>query len=165
MEKADMNKVSVLFVCLGNICRSPTAQGVFEKFVDEAGLQAKISVDSAGTSTWHIGAPPDSRSAAAALQAGYDISRLRGRKVVAEDFSNFDYVLAMDEANLVELEEIRPANFQGHLGLFLDFSADKEYREVPDPYHGTGEGFRLVLTLIEGAAKGLLNHIKKTSVH
>jgi len=156
-----MKKVSVLFVCLGNICRSPTAHGVFQKFVDDAGLSTQIIVDSAGTSGWHIGEPPDKRSAAAALKVGYDLSNLRGRKAVKQDFEHFDYVLAMDEANLVELETLRPSGYTGHLGLFLDFSTEKNYREVPDPYYGNGDGFKLVLSLVEDASMNLLSHIKE----
>lgn len=157
-----MHKISVLFVCLGNICRSPTAHGVFQKMVEDAGLSAQIFVDSAGTSDWHVGKPPDKRSAAEALKAGYDLSALRGRQAVRQDFVSFDYILAMDEANLADLQELCPATYTGHLGLFLDFSLDKEYREVPDPYHGGGEGFKVVLSLVEDASAQLLNHIKLT---
>lgn len=158
-----MYKVKVLFVCLGNICRSPTAQGVFQKHVDEAGLGSQIFVDSAGTSGWHIGEPPDRRSAEAARKAGYDLSELRGRQVERRDFENFHYILAMDENNLANLEELCPSSFSGHLGLFLEFAVDPRYQEVPDPYYGDGEGFNLVLSLIEDASAGLLRHIRKST--
>lgn len=156
-----MAKVRVLFVCLGNICRSPTAHGVFQKFVDQAGLSADITVDSAGTSNWHIDEAPDRRSSEAALAAGYDLSSLRGRQVARKDFEKFDYILAMDESNLADLEELCPSSFSGHLGLFLEFARNKNYQEVPDPYHGGEEGFGLVLSLIEDASAGLLKHLKK----
>lgn len=155
-----MYKVRVLFVCLGNICRSPTAQGVFQKMVDDSGLSADIFVDSAGTSSWHIGEPPDKRSSAAALKAGYDLSAQRGRQAVRRDFDNFDYILAMDKANLSELQNLCPAKYKGHLGLFLPFAWDLAYTEVPDPYHGNGEGFKVVLSLVEAASAALLTHIK-----
>lgn len=159
-----MAKVRVLFICLGNICRSPTAHGVFQKYVDDAGLNAEIFVDSAGTSNWHIDEPPDRRSADAALAAGYDLSVLRGRQVTRRDFEKFDYILAMDESNLAALEELCPSNFDGHLGLFLEFARNKDYQEVPDPYHGDEAGFSLVLSLIEDASAGLLRQIKKKLV-
>lgn len=154
-----MKPTKVLMVCLGNICRSPTAQGVFESKVAEAGLAHVIEVDSAGTSNWHVGEPPDRRSQQAALQRGYDLSAQRGRQVQRSDFEAFDYILAMDEANLRDLEDIKPANFDGHLGLFLDFMGEKG-AEVPDPYHGGQAGFNHVLDLVENASEGLLLAIK-----
>ncbi|TXS93001.1 low molecular weight phosphotyrosine protein phosphatase [Parahaliea maris] len=153
-----MTQVNVLFVCLGNICRSPTAHGVFEQRVAQRGLQERIVVDSCGTGDWHIGHPPDRRAQAAALQRGYDLSHLRARQVEPADFSLFDYVLAMDESNLGDLRAMRPASFAGHLGLFLDF-ADTGLREVPDPYYGGDDGFDHVLDLIEAASDGLLTDI------
>lgn len=151
-------QVKVLFVCLGNICRSPTAHGVFEHRVAEAGLNERIAVESCGTGDWHIGHPPDPRTQAAALERGYDLSHLRARRVQLADFRNFDYILAMDESNLSHLEAMRPADFAGHLGLFLDFADSDEY-EVPDPYYGGDEGFGHVLELIEAASDGLLAEI------
>ncbi len=147
--------VSVLFVCLGNICRSPTAEGVFRALVQEAGLADSIRIDSAGTSDWHIGAPPDPRTVRAARQRGYDLDSLRGRQASREDFQRFDYVLAMDDNNLRHLQRLAPADYSGHLGLFLAFGQSGR-REVPDPYHGGAEGFALVLDLIEEASRGLL---------
>ncbi len=153
--------VKVLFVCLGNICRSPTADGVFRKLVADAGLDDQINVDSAGTAGWHIGRAPDARTVAAAKNRGYDLSELRARQVSKMDFFEYDYILAMDNANLGDLKSLKPANYTGHLGLFLAFSEQDEYREVPDPYHGGSEGFELVLDLVEDAAQGLLNEIRK----
>lgn len=152
---------NVLFVCLGNICRSPTADGIFRELVANAKLDQKIMVDSAGTGAWHIGKAPDSRTVAAARTRGYDLSVLRARQVTARDFDEFDYVLAMDEANLSDLQQLKPAHFTGHLGLFLEFGARGDYREVPDPYYGGRDGFELVLDLVEDAAQGLLKHIRQ----
>lgn len=151
----------VLFVCLGNICRSPTADGIFRELVNRAKLEQKIIVDSAGTGDWHIGKAPDSRTIAAAKKRGYDLSVLRARQVSAADFEEFDYVLAMDNANLRDLQRLKPTHFSGHLGLFLEFGSDKNYREVPDPYYGGDDGFELVLDLVEEAAEGLLMHIRQ----
>lgn len=151
----------VLFVCLGNICRSPTADGIFRELVKREKLDQKIIVDSAGTGGWHIGKAPDPRTIAAAKKRGYDLSPLRARQVNAADFDEFDFVLAMDNANLRDLHNIKPVHYTGHLGLFLEFGAHKHHREVPDPYYGEGDGFELVLDLVEGAAQGLLTHIRQ----
>jgi protein-tyrosine phosphatase len=151
----------VLFVCLGNICRSPTADGIFRELVAQAKLDQKIIVDSAGTSNWHPGKAPDPRTTAAARKRGYDLSVLRARQVKVQDFDEFDFILAMDEANLADLQRMKPAHFSGHLGLFLEFAQRLDYREVPDPYYGGGEGFELVLDLVEDAAQGLLNHVRQ----
>lgn len=153
--------VRVLFVCLGNICRSPTAEGIFRKLVVDARMDDQIDIDSAGTGGWHIGKAPDARTVSAARQRQYDLSSLRARQVSAIDFESFDYVLAMDEANLSDLRVMVPADYQGHLGLFLDFSDQSTHTEVPDPYYGGTAGFELVLDLIEDAAKGLLFHIQQ----
>ena len=160
--------VSVLFVCLGNICRSPTAHGVFQQLVDRHHLQHAIAVDSAGTGDWHIGRAPDKRSTATAAQRGYDLSVLRARQVSAEDFTRFDYILAMDAQNLRDLQSMRPANFSGELDLFLRYRegryregryGDSVLNEVPDPYYGESDGFEQVLDLVEDAAQGLLRAI------
>jgi low molecular weight protein-tyrosine phosphatase len=153
------NSTSVLFVCLGNICRSPTAEGVFTALAAREGLQETIHVDSCGTSDWHIGSPPDSRATAAAAERGYDISQLRGRQVDAGDFERFDFILAMDEDNLAELDALRPDHYSGHLGLFLEFARDTALTNVPDPYYKGDEGFVHVLDLIESASAGLLQRI------
>ena len=152
--------VKVLFVCLGNICRSPTAEGVFTHQLREAGLLDLVSVDSAGTGHWHVGKAPDSRAIAAAASRAYDISRLRARQVDAADFTAFDYVLAMDEANLDELRALCPEDFSGHLGLFLNFAAPGSPTAVPDPYYGGAAGFDEVLDLVEAASAGLLQDIR-----
>jgi protein-tyrosine phosphatase len=153
--------IKVLFVCLGNICRSPTAEAVMRKLVADAGLATEISVDSAGTASWHIGRAPDPRTVAAAAKRGVDLSPLRGRQVTRNDFDHFDYVVAMDNANLAELQGLKPVDYRGHLGLFLAFGEQQDYREVPDPYHGGEAGFERVLDLVEDAALGLLNDIRK----
>ncbi|GAB3272234.1 low molecular weight protein-tyrosine-phosphatase [Parahaliea aestuarii] len=152
------SQVRILFVCLGNICRSPTAHGVFEQMVAARGLSARVEVDSCGTGDWHIGRAPDQRAQAAAAARGYDLQHLRARQVSPADFDRFDYILAMDESNLRDLQAMRPASFTGHLGLFLPF-ADSPEREVPDPYYGGDEGFDRVLDLIEAASSGLLAEI------
>ncbi len=150
--------IRVLFVCLGNICRSPTAHAIFEKKIIDEGLQYKIIVDSAGTGDWHIGRAPDRRACETASQHGYDLTQLRARQVKPEDFSEFDYVLAMDKQNLLDLKTMTPPQFAGHLGLFLDYSRS-EKKEVPDPYTGGKEGFEEVLNLIEDASNGLFDHL------
>ena len=137
--------VSVLFVCLGNICRSPTADVVFRQYVREAGLEEKIRIDSAGTGDWHIGRAPDPRTQEAAARRGYDMSSLRARQVTPADFYAFDVVLAMDNANLADLEAMRPSDANGTLARFLDYATDSAEREVPDPYYGGNDGFDQVL--------------------
>lgn len=154
-------KVKVLFVCMGNICRSPTAEAVFRHYVEQAGLQDRVHIDSAGTHDYHIGDAPDLRTQRAAKQRGYDMSQLRGRQVDAEDFGRFDYVLAMDEANLSILQRLRPRDATSHLGLFLEFAERHREREVPDPYYGGTDGFERVLDMVEDAAGGLLKHIRE----
>jgi len=154
-------KIRVLFVCMGNICRSPTAEGVFRHLVEEQGLGEKIIIDSAGTHDYHIGDAPDARSQAAAARRGYDLSRLRARQVLREDFRAFDYILAMDEANLGLLQQQCPDDCRERLKLFLEFADDGGLREVPDPYYGGAQGFERVLDLVEHAARGLLRDITK----
>lgn len=149
----------VLFVCLGNICRSPTAEGVFRKKVQEMGLDALIDIDSAGTANWHTGKSPDSRSICFAKRRGYDLTALRARQVTVEDFHQFDYILAMDNENLTNLRALKPHSFQGHLGLFLDYAREVAIQEVPDPYYGGDEGFDHVVDLIETASLGLLKEL------
>ena len=141
----------ILFVCLGNICRSPTAHGVFADLAGRAGLD--IAVDSAGTGGWHVGDPPDARATREAARRGYDLSRLRARQVRPADFEAFDLILAMDRANLSALERIRPAESDTPVRLFLDY-AESAREEVPDPYYDAG--FDLVLDLIEDASRGLI---------
>jgi low molecular weight protein-tyrosine phosphatase len=158
-------KVKVLFVCMGNICRSPTAESVFRRRVEEAGLDGEIYIDSAGTHDYHIGESPDPRTRQAAMQRGYDMSTLRGRQVSRADFRGFDYVLAMDNSNLSILRRLRPEDAAGHLGLFLEFATQHDEREVPDPYYGGEEGFERVLDMVEDASAGLLHHIRQRHFH
>lgn len=150
-------------VCLGNICRSPTAHGVFQHRIENAGLTAMIEVDSAGTGDFHIGEKPDMRSRNAAQQRGYNLNGLRARQVHSDDFERFDYILAMDDNNLRDLQALCPAALQYKLRLFMDF-VDNNYLSVPDPYYGDGEGFQLVLNLVEEAADALLTHIRKQNL-
>ena len=158
----DSQRVSVLFVCLGNICRSPTADAVLGRKVETLGLQSRLLVDSAGTGDWHVGQPPDPRSQHHAARRGYDLSPLRARQVAVEDFDRFDFILAMDRNNLVELERMRPRAHAGELDLFLRYGSGSRGLEVPDPYYGGEQGFEEVLDLIEEAADGLLAHIRST---
>ncbi len=153
--------IKVLFVCLGNICRSPTAQGIFQQKVKEAGLENEIYIESAGTGAWHIGKAPDSRTLEAASKRGYDFSEQRARQIDLKDFENFDYVLVMDKVNLSELRQMTPSNFTGRLDLFLSYGSRSDYTEVPDPYYGGDQGFDLVLDLVEDAAEGLLAQLQQ----
>lgn len=155
-----MEKISVLFCCMGNICRSPTAEAVFRARVEEAGLAQQITIDSVGTHDYHIGNPPDLRTQRAAMGRGYDMSMLRGRQVEVADFSRFDYVLAMDNANMAILYRLCPKEQRDRLGLFLEYAQKHKQREVPDPYYGGEDGFERVLDMVEDAAEGLLFHIK-----
>lgn len=157
-----MEKVSVLFVCMGNICRSPTAQGVFENLVQRSGLRQVIRIDSAGTHAYHIGNQPDKRSQQAALGRGVDLSKQRARQVQAADFSDFDYVLAMDLNNLQTLQRFTQARNAKNLQLFMEFASRWREREVPDPYYGGSQGFERVLDMIEDASEGLLAHLIRT---
>lgn len=154
-----MRNTSVLFVCLGNICRSPTAHGVFETMVAAQGLAEKITVDSCGTGDWHIGHTPDQRASAEAGQRGYDLSHLRARQVTPADFDRFDFILAMDKQNLADLQVMSPSHFSGELALFLSFAEGDVPLEVPDPYYGGDDGFATVLNLVESASAGLLKEI------
>lgn len=155
--------VRVLFVCLGNICRSPTAEGVFRKVVADARLEHAIEARSAGTHAYHVGEGADPRSTRAAKRRGYDLSAHRARRVVASDFENFDYVLAMDRDNLRHLEAAARGvgrEAAAHVGMLLEFASTAKFDEVPDPYSRGEDGFELVLDLIESASEGLLEHIR-----
>jgi protein-tyrosine phosphatase len=153
--------VSVLFVCMGNICRSPTAEGVFRHFVEEAGLAEKISVDSAGTHAYHTNEPADRRATAAAERRGYSLINIRARRVQDEDFELFDYIVAMDRDNLASLKEQSTAEHHHKIRLFLEFSSSND-AEVPDPYYGGAAGFERVLDLVEIASRGLLETLQKS---
>ena len=150
---------SILFVCLGNICRSPMAEGVFRHVAENRGLSDGLTVDSAGTGSWHVGNPPDERAQRAAAGRGIDISGLRARQVGPDDFEQFDLVVAMDDANIDALRRLAPDAACDRIRLFLEFTAGGSVREVPDPYYGGEEGFDHVLDLIEAAARGLADHI------
>ncbi len=153
--------VKVLFVCMGNICRSPTAEGVFRQVVEKAGLAHLIEIDSAGTHAYHIGNQPDARSQAAALNRGYDLSAQRARKVTKADFEAFTYILPMDNENYANLSAIASAASAHKIALFLTHGQNITETEVPDPYYGGENGFEHVLDLIEDASQGLLAHIRQ----
>ena len=152
--------IRVLLVCLGNICRSPTAEVVFRSEVEKADLGAGVEIVSCGTAGYHIGESPDSRSQAAAKVRGYDMSALRGRQVQNDDFEHFDFILAMDESNLSELRQCCPKQYIEKLGLFLSYANNCQETEVPDPYYGGQQGFFHVLDLVEDASQGLVDVIK-----
>ena len=153
--------VKVLFVCLGNICRSPTAEGVFTALIHREGLSDLVSIDSAGTGAWHVGDQPDRRAQAAAKTRGYDLSTQRARQIKETDFWNFDYVIAMDSQNHSDLSMMAPTSAQDRIRMFLSFAAEKGIRDVPDPYYGGADGFDHVLDLVEAASLGLLQDIRK----
>ena len=155
------NSVAVLFVCLGNICRSPTAEGIFRTQVHASGLSKQILVDSAGTHAYHEGESPDLRACAAALERGFDLSGHVGRQIKTSDFEYFDYILAMDVENLACLLKMQPSESQSRVALFLDYADGPEGQSVPDPYFGHSDGFALVIDLVESAGKGLLKKIDR----
>ena len=159
MPATQTETVKVLFVCLGNICRSPTAEGVFKQYVKEAGLEGRIVSDSAGTGDYHIGEPPDGRACEAAARRGYDLSKLRARQVNRDDFATFDYILPMDLENLRALKRFCPPEYGHKVKLFTEFCSTGAC-VVPDPYGGGPEGFERVLDLIEDAARGFLDHVR-----
>lgn len=155
-----MSKVKVLFVCMGNICRSPLAHGLFEHRVEEAGLSKAISIDSAGTHAYHVGNTPDPRSQQTAKRHGIDLSAQRARQVRESDFEQFDYVIAMDRDNHAILSAQCPAEHRHKLKLFLEFAPQLSETEVPDPYYGGDSGFEHVYQLIDAAADGLMADIE-----
>jgi len=156
-----MSKVKVLFVCMGNICRSPTAHGVFRNLVQSEGLSDRIDIESAGTHAYHVGEPPDARAQQTAIGRGVDLSDLRARKAIKADFEHYDYILAMDQDNYHSLSAICPDGMQRKIGLFLDYAPELNTREVPDPYYGGPQGFVNVFDLVESASAGLLNDIMR----
>lgn len=153
-------KFRVLFVCMGNLCRSPTAEAVFRRHVEAAGLWPAVQCASAGTHDFHVGSPPDGRARAAAMQRGYDMSRQRGRHVSDEDFERYDLILAMDSQNLELLRKRCPAQHAEKLGMLMTYARQHDAAEVPDPYYGNARGFGLVLDMIEDACGALLEHIR-----
>ena len=153
----------ILFVCLGNICRSPTAEAVLRELAAREAPELTLEVDSAGTAEYHVGQPPDPRTRAAAARRGYDLSALRARTVESTDFERFDLILAMDRDNLKALRRRAPSHSYERLRLFLEFSPDAAPEDVPDPYYGGPNGFEEVLDLVEAAARGLLKHLRQRS--
>ena len=157
-------KTSVLFVCMGNICRSPTAEGVFRHVVKQAGMQDHIKIDSAATHAYHIGESPDKRSQATARENGVDISGQRARKAVTEDFDNFDYIIVMDRSNFEDLKWLATNQQQrDKISLFMDYADNWDNTEVPDPYYGGSNGFQDVFDMVTSASHGLLDHISSYS--
>ena len=152
--------ISILFVCMGNICRSPTAEGVMLKHLADSGADLSVRVDSAGTHAYHAGEPPDARAVEAALRRGIDISEQTARPVESLDFDRFDLLLAMDVDNLAMLEQIRPKGSSAQLGLMLDYSPAARLESVPDPYYGGTNGFERVLDMLEDACQGLIKHLR-----
>lgn len=152
--------IKVLFVCMGNICRSPSAEGAFWRLVQEEGLHEQIEIDSAGTHQYHVGDPADSRSIQAALDRGIDIRAHRARHVIIGDFEDYDYILAMDQKNLAILQDNCPKAHLHKVRLFLEFAPHLKRQEVPDPYYAGANAFDLVLDLVEAASVGLLSEIR-----
>lgn len=150
---------SVLFVCLGNICRSPLAEGIFRRLAVEEGVE--VDIDSAGTGDWHLGHAPDPRAQAVAEKNGLDITNLRARLVTPDDFERFDHIVAMDASNLANLEAMRPEGSTAQLGRLLDYAAGVDASDVPDPYQGGPEGFDETYRLVEAGAQGLLDRLKR----
>lgn len=153
--------VKVLFVCMGNICRSPTAEGVFRKLVVDNALESVIHIDSSGTHAYHVGEPPDRRAQEAARERDIDLSALRGRQFSSTDFANFDYILAMDRSNFKDIRAQFSGEGQARVYLFMDFAKSYSESEVPDPYYGGAHGFERVLDMVEEASRGLLKYIRK----
>ena len=151
--------VKVMFVCMGNICRSPTAHGVFRKLVHDEGFAKHIYIESSGTHAYHVGESPDQRAQHTARGRGIDLSDLRAQKVKTSDFENFDYVLAMDDDNYSILESVCPTRYRDKLHMFLDFAPAASLREVPDPYYGGPGGFDHVFDLVAEGSRGLLDEI------
>jgi protein-tyrosine phosphatase len=152
--------MKILFVCTGNICRSPTAEGVFRHLATRAGLGGRVQVDSAGTHGYHIGEAPDARSCAAAAVRGVDLSMLRARRVSQHDFETFDLILAMDREHLARLAALRPNGARAEIKLFLDFHPEHKGRDVPDPYYGGEDGFVAVIDMIEQTSAALIEHVR-----
>jgi protein-tyrosine phosphatase len=156
-----MSQIKVLFVCMGNICRSPTAEGVFTHLVEKQGTRDRFMIDSAGTHAYHVGEQPDTRAQQTARQRGIDLSYIRARKFAYSDFEMFDHILAMDSDNYAILLDACPVQYQDKIKLFLDFAPERGERDVPDPYYGGQNGFDHVFDLVEDASQGLYSSITK----
>jgi protein-tyrosine phosphatase len=159
-----MNQIKVLFVCMGNICRSPTAEGVFTALVNERKLQDYFQIDSAGTHAYHVGEAPDLRAQKAARDRGVELKHLKARKVVFGDFEDFDHILVMDDDNHDIVQQACPEHFKHKVKYLLDFAPHLTTREVPDPYYGGGQGFERVLDMIEVASEGFLGSLQQAGV-
>ena len=157
-----MKSISVLFVCMGNICRSPTAEGVFRNLLQQQGLEDCFEVDSAGTHAYHVGNPPDGRAQQAALNRGVDLRKIRARQVCRADFESFDHILAMDRENYASLMYDCPKAHAHKIRLFLEFAPELKLTEVPDPYYGGDKGFEQVLDLVEQASVGFLDSVRNS---
>jgi protein-tyrosine phosphatase len=156
-----MSQIKVLFVCMGNICRSPTAEGVFNKYIKDMGTTDRFNIDSAGTHAYHVGEQSDPRSRQTAQSRGVDLSKIRARKVAPSDFEQFDHILAMDSSNLNILIDSCPEQYQHKIALFLDYAPEQSETDVPDPYYGGANGFDHVFDLVEDASAGFYKHIMK----
>lgn len=150
----------MLFVCMGNICRSPTAEAVFRARVEAEGLAARVAIDSAGTHAYHVGNPPDARARGTAAGRGISMEGQRARRVSEDDFVQFDFIVAMDSDNLAILEQMRPGEARAELSLMLEHYPDAPGLEVPDPYYGGARGFEHVFDLVEAASEGLLGRVR-----
>ena len=155
-----MKKINVLFVCMGNICRSPTAEGVFTHLIEKEKISDQFEIESAGTHAYHIGEQPDYRSQKAARERGIELSHLRARKVIYGDFEDYDYLLVMDSDNYATMMNVCPENYQNKVKYFLDYAPQLGFKEVPDPYYGGENGFENVLDMIETASVGFLTSLK-----
>jgi protein-tyrosine phosphatase len=154
-----MSQIKVLFVCMGNICRSPTAEGVFRHVIQQQGTADRFLVDSAGTHAYHVGEQPDRRAQQTARARGIDLAFIRARKVTRSDFAEFDYILAMDSDNYQNLLAICPAEYEDKVQLFLDYATNSHEQDVPDPYYGGQQGFEHVFDLVEDASHGFHNNV------
>lgn len=153
--------INVLFVCLGNICRSPAAQGILEKMVFDAGLEQQIKVDSCGTAAFNVGKNPDPRSVAASAEAGYDISQQIARQIDDDDFTNNDIIIAMDRPNLTNIQAWAPKDFKGEINLFMHYAKHNGHTQIPDPYYADTNQFNAVINTLEKASQALLDYIKQ----
>jgi len=155
------DKFGVLFVCTGNICRSPTAEAIFRKLAEDAGMAGAVTADSAGTHAYHVGEPPDLRAQAVAAKRGYDLSALRARRIEGADLKRSDLILAMDQDHYAILARMAGSSAGHKLKMMMSYARRFEEREVPDPYYGGPQGFERVLDLLEDAASGLLQSLRK----